>query len=337
MSVGGLPLLIAWSTAAAGFAWLVRRSASGGADQALAGIGLGAHLALALVRALLAAPPGALGGGEQQLLPLLSVGVLAASCLCSAHLLGVERPAWRTALNGLGLITLAYLTAASFSGPALVCAWALEALALTRIARDSSVVAARQAGLVFLGLAGLYALIAEAPPDALVVGAPDLGGACLSLGVIAVAMLGMGRACAPATRRRAYLLSGAAATSVLLVSVALVSAFQPSAGAASETLLDLGVRQQGQVLLSIVWSVVGLAALIAGLKRRLAWLRSAALVWLMVTVAKVFLYDLSTLTSLYRVVSFIVLGLLLLAGAFAYQRLRPPAVPDMRTVHPSQR
>ena len=55
-------------------------------------------------------------------------------------------------------------------------------------------------------------------------------------------------------------------------------------------------RQQGQLLLSIVSSVVGLAALIAGLKRQLPMLRSAALVWLMITVAKVFLYDLSTLT-----------------------------------------
>jgi len=47
-------------------------------------------------------------------------------------------------------------------------------------------------------------------------------------------------------------------------------------------------------------------------------------------------YDLSTLTSIYRVISFIVLGLLLLAGAYAYQRSRPPPPPDMRTVHPSQ-
>ena len=61
-----------------------------------------------------------------------------------------------------------------------------------------------------------------------------------------------------------------------------------------------------------------------------------ALGWLMVTVGKVFLYDLSILTSIYRVISFIVLGLLLLAGAYAYQRLRPPPPPDMRTVHPSQ-
>jgi hypothetical protein len=38
-----------------------------------------------------------------------------------------------------------------------------------------------------------------------------------------------------------------------------------------------------------------------------------------------------------RVISFIALGLLLLAGAFAYQRLRPPPLPDMRKVHRSQR
>jgi uncharacterized membrane protein len=100
--------------------------------------------------------------------------------------------------------------------------------------------------------------------------------------------------------------------------------------------LELGVRQQGQVLLSALWGLVGVGALIAGLRRKVLWLRSAALALLLTTVAKVFLYDLSTLTSLYRVVSFFVLGALLLAGAFAYQRLRPPP-PDLRSLHPSQR
>jgi hypothetical protein len=37
------------------------------------------------------------------------------------------------------------------------------------------------------------------------------------------------------------------------------------------------------------------------------------------------------------VISFVVLGLLLLASAYVYQRLRPPPPPDMRSVHPSQR
>jgi hypothetical protein len=37
------------------------------------------------------------------------------------------------------------------------------------------------------------------------------------------------------------------------------------------------------------------------------------------------------------VISFVALGVLLLAGAYAHQRLRPPPQPDMRTLHPSQR
>ena len=83
--------------------------------------------------------------------------------------------------------------------------------------------------------------------------------------------------------------------------------------------------------------MLGLGLLIVALRANRDRLRTAALAVLLLTVAKVFLYDLSTLTSLYRVFSFIALGLLLLTGAFAYQRLRPPPVPDMRDVHPSQR
>jgi uncharacterized membrane protein len=66
-------------------------------------------------------------------------------------------------------------------------------------------------------------------------------------------------------------------------------------------------------------------------------LRLGMLGLLLATVVKVFLFDLSVLTSIYRVISLFVLGGLLLVGAFAYQRLRPPPVPDMRSVHPSQR
>ena len=61
-------------------------------------------------------------------------------------------------------------------------------------------------------------------------------------------------------------------------------------------------------------------------------LRRAALVLLAVTAAKVFVFDLASLTSLYRAASFVALGLLLLAGAFAWQRIRPRPLPDLRTV-----
>ena len=36
------------------------------------------------------------------------------------------------------------------------------------------------------------------------------------------------------------------------------------------------------------------------------------------------MYDLASLTSVYRVGSFLALGILLLTGALAYQRMRPP-------------
>jgi len=48
--------------------------------------------------------------------------------------------------------------------------------------------------------------------------------------------------------------------------------------------------------------------------------------------AKVFLYDLATLTSIYRVVSFVALGLLLPIAGFVWERMRPEPVPDMREV-----
>ena len=120
-----------------------------------------------------------------------------------------------------------------------------------------------------------------------------------------------------------------------LASVGIVTAFQP--GAAETTVLDLPVQQQGQVLVSALWGLVGLCALLTGLRRDLRELRIGAFALLLAAVAKVFLYDLSTLGSAYRVVSFLALGALLLAASFAYQRLRPTPLPDLREVARARR
>ena len=75
---------------------------------------------------------------------------------------------------------------------------------------------------------------------------------------------------------------------------------------------------------------MGVGALIVGLRRDLRGVRIAALGVLLVAVGKVFLFDLATLTSVYRVASFVGLGLLLLTAAFAWQRMRPRPLPDLR-------
>ena len=107
---------------------------------------------------------------------------------------------------------------------------------------------------------------------------------------------------------------------VYLASAGIVSAFQPGAVIASSGTLT--VREQGQAILSAAWSLLGLGLLWAGLRRELRPLRLAGFALLAVAVGKVFLYDMAALERGYRVLSFVVLGLFLLAGAYAYQRLR---------------
>jgi uncharacterized membrane protein len=57
--------------------------------------------------------------------------------------------------------------------------------------------------------------------------------------------------------------------------------------------------------------------------RRSPKARLGGLALLMVAIAKVWTYDLSELEETARALSFVALGLLLLAGSFAYQRFKP--------------
>jgi uncharacterized membrane protein len=75
---------------------------------------------------------------------------------------------------------------------------------------------------------------------------------------------------------------------------------------------------------SALWMLYGAALMIVGFVRSNAFLRWLALILLGLTVGKVFLYDLSTLERVYRILSFIALGVLLLAVSYAYQTARHP-------------
>ena len=71
---------------------------------------------------------------------------------------------------------------------------------------------------------------------------------------------------------------------------------------------------------SALWMAYGAMLMIVGFVRRSAFVRWQALLLIAVTVGKVFIYDVSELDRGYRIVSFIVLGVLLLAISFVYQR-----------------
>jgi uncharacterized membrane protein len=71
---------------------------------------------------------------------------------------------------------------------------------------------------------------------------------------------------------------------------------------------------------SALWMAYGAMLMVIGFLRRCAFVRWQALLLIALTIVKVFVVDVSQLDRGYRIVSFIVLGVLLLAISFVYQR-----------------
>lgn len=85
---------------------------------------------------------------------------------------------------------------------------------------------------------------------------------------------------------------------------------------------SVGVNRElaQQLAISVLWVVYALALMVLGVRLKSAALRWQALILLGVAIAKVFFFDLSFLTRFYRIISFFVLGLVLLLVSFFYQK-----------------
>jgi uncharacterized membrane protein len=92
--------------------------------------------------------------------------------------------------------------------------------------------------------------------------------------------------------------------------------------------VDLSRHLARDLTRSCAWGLYALALLGVGLWRANRGLRLVSLGFLLLTVAKVFLYDLGQLTGLYRIMSFLALGVSLILVSLLYQRfVRRSAVP----------
>jgi uncharacterized membrane protein len=80
-------------------------------------------------------------------------------------------------------------------------------------------------------------------------------------------------------------------------------------------------RWLGQMALSVLWSLYAAVLAAIGFVRRAPAIRWAALSLFALTVIKVMLIDISVLEQLYRIIAFLVLGLLLLVVAWGYHRV----------------
>jgi uncharacterized membrane protein len=81
-----------------------------------------------------------------------------------------------------------------------------------------------------------------------------------------------------------------------------------------------GIRLAEDFTYSALWMAYGAMLMLVGFWRRSAFVRWQALLLIAVTIIKVFVYDVSQLDKGYRILSFIVLGVLLLTISFVYQR-----------------
>lgn len=71
---------------------------------------------------------------------------------------------------------------------------------------------------------------------------------------------------------------------------------------------------------SAIWIIYGAGLMVVGFWKRSAFIRWQAMVLVAVTIGKVFLYDSRELQQVYRILSFIALGVMLMAISYAYHR-----------------
>jgi uncharacterized membrane protein len=219
-----------------------------------------------------------------------------------------------TLLWGIASIVAATSAALLASGTYLVLCWAAGGAALAWLsvrAREPRFLVPAAAGLA---AALVHALVFEAPPSDFFTARsnPATGGPALLIvatGIAVLAYHGFRR-----LRSVSWWSSGVLA--VYAVSLSILELLQHAFPHAS---LHTNF-QRGHTAVSAYWGLLGLVLLYLGLTR---WrsLRIAGFVLFAVSLAKIFLYDLPSLSSITRALSFLAVGGVLLLGGFFYQRL----------------
>jgi len=196
--------------------------------------------------------------------------------------------------------------------------WAFASLLVVAIGARRPLPALRAVGLLMTVGAVMLTIIASELPDR------TLWPPFINLRVLAFA------ACIAAFAGESRILRSAAdGTSriapVLAVSAALLALWPLTKEvfvtfARSEYPSPQTWRNAGQVAVSITWGVYAALNLAWGMTRRVRVARWLGLVVLAAAVLKLFIWDLSFLEQLYRIISFGVLGLVLVGVAWAYSR-----------------
>ncbi len=241
----------------------------------------------------------------------------------------------REIAGSVAILIAAHLAAFELDPAPAVAVWSVLAVGAWALHRQRrSTIPVYLATTVLLLTTGLLVAFGDIAPPArlLLTGGAHIdhpflwSEATLALGALSLALFVISWA-SKGTPPSAWLALGGGVLALYLLSIGIVDEFQRRVDG------EVGVaelRRQSQVVLSVVWAVLGGVIVVAGLVRPSPPLRWFGLGLLALTTGKVFLYDLASLDAVYRVLSFIVLGVLLLLSAYAYRRLGASTESDGR-------
>ncbi len=230
---------------------------------------------------------------------------------------GVAGRTWRAAL---GLAFLVAAPAVQWSGANLARVWLLEGLGLTAAGVRLKTVEARAAGLIAFALA---VFVFWSVGDDRAASDPAFISLWALTGLGTIAGLAFWTFAGQRTEEprpwessiRPFVL-GFAGLLFLVWGTLEISQFWELVGDGDGTDLARDLTISG------FWMAYAAGLLAVGFGLRRSHVRWAGLVMALVAAAKVFIYDLANLAQLYRIASFVLLAMVLLALSFRYQKLR---------------
>jgi uncharacterized membrane protein len=269
--------------------------------------------------------------GNAEAIVLLALGTCYAALAASVFGNRRNLSTWLWA-TGLAIVLVGW--GDLLGGTPRVVAVAGTAVIVAALARRTGDRRLRLGAAATIALALLRCLFVVAPPRDLFVAGAHQGYGAIALGAVALASAGFAFASAgvrerkPRRRRSARIAYRvdrlarhsapwlAAVLAVESISLVILQTFE-WVGQGSVNL----EFQHGQTAVSAFWGTLGLIALYGGLSWRAPSLRRAGFAIFALSLAKIFLYDLSQLSSITRSLSFLAVGGVLLLGGFFYQRL----------------
>ena len=231
-----------------------------------------------------------------------------------------EQPVARMLFAGLALTFVALAIPIRLEGHWVTIAWAVQGAVLVWSGFRVRWSFLRGAGLVLYGITVYRLLVFPPPADVFLLNARFAAFVVVLACVAAALVLWRRQADQVAGRELSVFRALGVAFNVLAVWALSLEVDQYFTTREPDPEAMRSARLGRQLTLSLLWTAYSTALVVTGVRRAVAGLRWQGLSLFGIVVAKVFLIDLSYLSGGYRVLSSIVLGIVLLAVSFLYQR-----------------